>query len=98
MNLLHLRDAAEGTSRLEPRLLGRQPAGEAVLLRQFQVRLHLVVQLAIQAIAADQRQQAIDEAPEAHALPSSTRDTSARVCSQLATSTCSCIAPVLVSE
>ena len=77
---------------------GDSPRARPSLLRQFQMRLDLVVQFAIQAIAADQRQQAIDEAPEAHALPSSTRDTSARVCSQLATSTCSCIAPVLVSE
>ncbi len=98
MPLLHLRDAAEGAAGLEPGGRRREAAGQRVTLSQLEMRRDLVVELAIEPVLPDQGEQSMEQPPRRHALASRMRATSAVACSHCATSSCSCLAPVLVSE
>ena len=93
----YLRDAAELSPRRVPRIGWRQSRCSEVALRQLEVCLDLVVELAVVAAESDEREQALKGTSRAHAFASRNRATSALACSQLVTSTWSCLAPAWVS-
>ena len=77
---------------------GDSPAAQRVAFGHLEMRLHLVVELAIEAAGADERQQAAKEPARRHDLASRNLATSAVARSQLATSTRSWRVPAAVSE
>ena len=91
-------DAAEAAAGGAARLLWRQPGRARVPFGHLEMRLHLVVELAIEAAGADERQQAAKERARRHDLASRNLATSAVARSQFATSTRSWRVPAAVSE
>ncbi len=98
MPLLHLVNASEVLQRVAPCGFWIESARPRIVFGELEVRDHFVIELALEAIDAEQRKDPGEAALQGHALASRIRATSAAACCQLATSMCSCFAPARVSE
>ena len=96
VRFLHRFDTPETAARRPPRFLRRQAGGDAVTLRQLEVRDHFAFELPLEAPGPDQRQQPANDVH--HDFASRKRATSAVARSQFATSTRSWRLPAAVSE
>ena len=96
LGLLHGLDGAEAPERVSAGVVRREAGRHGVAFGQLEVGPHVLVELAIQPIALEQRQQSLPRAP--HGLASRKRATSAVASCQPAISMRSCFVPAFVSS